>query len=147
VQETLGGIRFVKAFGQEDRERERFTGKASGSLRARIRLSFHEGGLGLMVALVIAVGEAAVVGGVDLRDYRIADMRNQFAIVLQDPVLFSTSLPEGYDTQLGVARAFLKDASVLILFFEDVGGLRLEWCQRWRTPAVLWTVKRPMTDP
>ena len=61
VQETLGGIRVVKAFGQEDRERERFAGKASETLRARIRLSFHEGGLGLMVGLVIAAGEAAVL--------------------------------------------------------------------------------------
>jgi len=61
VQETLGGIRVVKAFGQEDRERERFTGKASETLRARIGLSFHEGGLGLTVGLVTAAGEAAVV--------------------------------------------------------------------------------------
>jgi ATP-binding cassette, subfamily B, bacterial len=100
--------------------------------------------------------------GVDLRDYRIADLRNQFAIVLQEPVLFSTtigeniaygrpdataaeiieaaraadvhdfvsSLPEGYDTLVGergmtlsggerqrvsLARAFLKDAPILIL--------------------------------
>jgi ATP-binding cassette, subfamily B, bacterial len=100
--------------------------------------------------------------GVDLRDYRIADLRNQFAIVLQEPVLFSTtigeniaygrpdataaqihaaakaadvhdfvsSLPEGYDTVVGergmtlsggerqrvsLARAFLKDAPILIL--------------------------------
>jgi ATP-binding cassette subfamily B protein len=100
--------------------------------------------------------------GVDLRDYRIADLRNQFAIVLQEPLLFSTSiadniayanpdaapegivaaaraanahefithLPEGYETQVGergmrlsggerqrisLARAFLKDAPILIL--------------------------------
>jgi ATP-binding cassette, subfamily B, bacterial len=100
--------------------------------------------------------------GVDLRDYRIADLRNQFAIVLQDTVLFSTSisenigygradasleeivraakaagahdfitrLPHGYDTLVGergmrlsggerqrisIARAFLKDAPILIL--------------------------------
>ena len=299
VQETLGGIRVVKAFGQEDREKERFTGRASETLRARVRLSFQEGGLGLMVGLITAAGEAAVIfigvrnvqagsltlgdlllvmgylaqlyrplqsmskkvgdlqrslasaersfalldqapeviatpnarplarakgallfedvsfayerenipvlqnvsfgvqpgtrvgiagatgagkttlvslltrfydptsgritlDGVDLRDYKIADLRNQFAIVLQEPVLFSTSLaeniayakpevdfeeivaaaqaanahefitrlPEGYGTQVGergmrlsggerqrisLARAFLKDAPILIL--------------------------------
>jgi ATP-binding cassette subfamily B protein len=103
-----------------------------------------------------------LLDGVDLRDYRLADLRNQYAIVLQEPVLFSTSvaeniayarlgasmddvvaaaraaniheailrLPRGYDTPVGerglrlsggerqriaLARAFLKDAPVLIL--------------------------------
>ena len=100
--------------------------------------------------------------GVDLREYKLADLRNQFGIVLQEPVLFSTSigeniayarpdasrreieaaaaaanihdfiatLPDGYETQVGergmrlsggerqrlsLARAFLKDAPILIL--------------------------------
>src|SRR5207249_93517 len=100
--------------------------------------------------------------GRDLREYRIADLRGQFAIVLQEPVLFATSvaenigyarpgasqaeieaaavaanandficaLPQGYGTLVGergmrlsggerqrisLARAFLKDAPVLIL--------------------------------
>lgn len=103
-----------------------------------------------------------LLDGVDLRDYKLADLRNQFAIVLQEPVLFSTSiaeniayakpeasdreiiaaakaanahdfiskLPQGFETQVGergmclsggerqrisLARAFLKDASILIL--------------------------------
>jgi ATP-binding cassette, subfamily B, bacterial len=107
-------------------------------------------------------GGAILLDGVDLRDYRLADLRNQFAIVLQEPVLFSTSigenivygrpeadagemvaaaqaadihrfiesLPEGYETPVGergmtlsggerqrisLARAFLKDAPILIL--------------------------------
>jgi ATP-binding cassette subfamily B protein len=103
-----------------------------------------------------------LLDGVDLRDYRLADLRNQFAIVLQDTVLFSTTvaeniayarpeasdaeiiaaaeaanahefitrLPQGYETKVGergmrlsggerqriaLARAFLKDAPLLIL--------------------------------
>src|SRR5258705_5650482 len=35
-----------------------------------------------------------LLDGVDLRDYKLADLRNQFAIVLQEPVLFSTSIGE-----------------------------------------------------
>src|SRR5205823_1702226 len=35
-----------------------------------------------------------LLDGVDVRDYRLADLRDQFAIVLQDPVLFSTSIGE-----------------------------------------------------
>jgi ATP-binding cassette subfamily B protein len=103
-----------------------------------------------------------LLDNVDLRDYKLADLRNQFGIVLQEPVLFSTTiaeniayaspdagfeeivaaakaasahdfiagLPEGYDTLVGergmrlsggerqrisLARAFLKDAPILIL--------------------------------
>lgn len=103
-----------------------------------------------------------MLDGVDVRDYKLADLRNQFSIVLQEPVLFSTSiaenigygrpgattediiaaakaadahefiekLPDGYYTQVGerglklsggqrqrlsLARAFLKDAPILIL--------------------------------
>jgi ATP-binding cassette subfamily B protein len=35
-----------------------------------------------------------LLDGIDLRDYRLADLRRQFAIVLQDPVLFSTTIAE-----------------------------------------------------
>ncbi|HET6202116.1 MAG TPA: ABC transporter ATP-binding protein [Planctomycetota bacterium] len=103
-----------------------------------------------------------LLDGVDLRDWKLADLRHQFAIVLQEPVLFSTSiaeniaygrpeasraqivaaaeaagaaefirrLREGYESSVGergmrlsggerqrisLARAFLKDAPILIL--------------------------------
>jgi ATP-binding cassette subfamily B protein len=103
-----------------------------------------------------------LLDGIDLRDYKLADLRSQFAIVLQDPVLFSTTIAEniayarpdatkgevvraaeaahahefisqlsdGYETLVGergmrlsggerqrisLARAFLKDAPILIL--------------------------------
>jgi ATP-binding cassette subfamily B protein len=298
VHETLSALRVVKAFGQEDRERERFLGRSGESMRVQVGLSFAEGGFGVLIGLIMAVGTAAVLfvgtrsvqagtltvgdlvlvmaylqqlyeplqtiskkagtlqsslasaervfalldeapdlvesrqarpleraagaiafhgvsfaydaaqpvlrdisfelspgasvgiagatgagkttlvslltrfydptsgqitlDGVDLRDYRVADLRSQFAIVLQEPVLFSTSIAEniayarpnasledvqaaaaaadahqfilkladGYDTPVGergmrlsggerqrisLARAFLKDAPILIL--------------------------------
>lgn len=105
---------------------------------------------------------AILLDGIDLREYKISDLRKQFGIVLQEPVLFSTSiaeniayarpeaseeeiikaakaanahdfitrLPDGYATIVGqrgmkvsggerqrisLARAFLKDAPILIL--------------------------------
>jgi ATP-binding cassette, subfamily B, bacterial len=35
-----------------------------------------------------------LLDGIDLRDYKLADLRNQFSIVLQEPVLFSTTVAE-----------------------------------------------------
>jgi ATP-binding cassette subfamily B protein len=103
-----------------------------------------------------------LVDGTDIRKYKVSDYRNQFGIVLQEPVLFSTTIGEnisygkpgatekeiieaakaanahefirklkdGYDTKVGergmqlsggerqrvsLARAFIKNAPVLIL--------------------------------
>ncbi len=103
-----------------------------------------------------------LLDSVDLRDYKLAELRDQFTVVLQEPVLFSTSvaeniayarpnagfgdivaaakaanahdfittLPDGYETLVGergmrlsggerqrisLARAFLKDAPIIIL--------------------------------
>jgi ATP-binding cassette, subfamily B, bacterial len=103
-----------------------------------------------------------LLDGIDLRDYKLVDLRNQFGIVLQESILFSTSigeniayarpgasqheiveaakaahaddfitlLPDGYGTMVGergmqlsggqrqriaLARAFLKNAPILIL--------------------------------
>ncbi len=116
----------------------------------------------LLSRLYDPIAGEITLDGVDLRDYKVEDLRSQFAVMLQDPVLFSTTiaeniayarpdaredqiieaakaanahdfiscLPEGYHTRVGergtrlsggerqrvsLARAFLKDAPILIL--------------------------------
>ncbi|MGH3089712.1 MAG: ABC transporter ATP-binding protein [Rubrobacteraceae bacterium] len=61
VQETLGGIRVVKAFGQEDRQRERFLGRASESLGSRIHLTIQQSGMGMIIGVIMAAGTASVL--------------------------------------------------------------------------------------
>jgi ATP-binding cassette, subfamily B, bacterial len=46
VQEVLTGLRVVKAFGQEDREQERFVGRSDEAAHARVRMTFAEGAFG-----------------------------------------------------------------------------------------------------
>jgi len=60
VQETLGALRVVKAFGQEARETGRFVHQSRQGVAARIRLAVLEGGYGLLIGLVTALGMAAV---------------------------------------------------------------------------------------
>jgi ATP-binding cassette, subfamily B, bacterial len=116
----------------------------------------------LLMRFYDPISGSILIDGVDIRTYRLTDYRKQFSIVLQEPVLFSTSIGEnirygrpganekdiieaaiaanahdfimkcqdGYNTLVGergiqlsggerqrisLARAFIKDAPVLIL--------------------------------
>jgi ATP-binding cassette, subfamily B, bacterial len=50
--------------------------------------------VGLMARFYDVSSGRIVLDGVDLREYRLADLRQQFSVVLQDPVLFSTTIAE-----------------------------------------------------
>ncbi len=134
---------------------------------ACVGISGHTGAgkstlMSLLLRLYDPTAGRVLLDGVDLRDYALNDLRNQFSIVLQEPVLFSASigdniayarpdaareevvaaaraanihdfiagLERGYETQVGergmqlsggerqrisLARAFLKDAPILVL--------------------------------
>jgi ATP-binding cassette, subfamily B, bacterial len=61
VQEVLGAVRAVKAFGQEDREQQRFVHQAYQGMWGQIYLAFIEGGFDLLVGLIVAIGTAATL--------------------------------------------------------------------------------------
>src|SRR5262249_53757362 len=61
VQEVLTGLRVVKAFGQEDREQERFLGRSWEAARARVRMTFGEAAFGLLTGMATAAGTALIL--------------------------------------------------------------------------------------
>ena len=61
VQETLGALRVVKAFGGEQRETDRFAQRSREGVVARIRMALTEGRYGLLVGLTTALGTGAVL--------------------------------------------------------------------------------------
>lgn len=61
VEEVLGTLRVVKAFGQEEHEEGRFERRAHEGIRARIRANVSEGVFGLLLGLTVAVGTAIVL--------------------------------------------------------------------------------------
>ena len=67
-----------------------------------------------------------LLDGIDLRDYKLADLRNQFAIMLQEPMLFSASIAEniaysrpGADFQEIMAAAKAANAHDFIVDLPD----------------------------
>ena len=61
VQEVIGAIRVVKAFGQETREQRRLFDVARRGIMERIRVIVAESEYGLLVGMTVAVGTAAVL--------------------------------------------------------------------------------------
>jgi ATP-binding cassette subfamily B protein len=61
VQQALGAIRVVKAFGQENREQKRLIDVSRQGILERIRVITHESQFDLLVGITIAVGTASVL--------------------------------------------------------------------------------------
>src|SRR5262249_13267636 len=59
VHEALSALRVVKAFGQEEREGERFIDRSGESMRVQVGLSSVEGRFGLAIATIMGLAAAA----------------------------------------------------------------------------------------
>src|SRR4029453_18058127 len=61
VQEVLGALGVVKAFGQEDREQERFVEQSSHTTGGQIRLAWTQSCFDVLAGITIAAGMAAAL--------------------------------------------------------------------------------------
>ena len=61
VQEVLGALRIIKAFGQEEREQHRFVKRSGESVLAHVRVVLTESAFSVCIGLTIALGTAAVL--------------------------------------------------------------------------------------
>ncbi len=61
IQEVLGSIRVIKAFGQENREHERFVRHSSKRMSGQVKLSMMQATYNMLVGLTIACGTAAAL--------------------------------------------------------------------------------------
>lgn len=61
IQEVIGSIRVIKAFGQENREYARFVRRSGSRMSQQVRLSIQQALFSVLVGLVIAIGTAAAL--------------------------------------------------------------------------------------
>ena len=61
IQEVLGSIRLIKAFGQEKREHERFVRHSTERMAEQVKLASQQSVFNLLIGLTIAGGTAAVL--------------------------------------------------------------------------------------
>jgi ATP-binding cassette subfamily B protein len=113
VQEVLGSLRVVKAFGGEDREQQRFVSQSGKGVWLRIAVSYRAGIFKLIVGLTIAAGMALALffGGLHVRSNRITigDLVMVMAYLAQlyIPLSMTTNKIGALQTALaGIERAF-----------------------------------------
>ena len=61
VQEVLGAVRVVKAFGREEHEHDRFLRQSRKRISGQVRVAFFQGSFDFLVALTLAAGTAAAL--------------------------------------------------------------------------------------
>jgi ATP-binding cassette subfamily B protein len=113
VQEVLGSLRVVKAFGGEAREQQRFVLQSGKGVWLRIAVSYRAGIFKLIVGLTIAAGMALALffGGVHVRSNRLTIgelvMVMAYLAQLYIPLSMTTNKIGALQTALaGIERAF-----------------------------------------
>jgi len=114
IQEVLGSIRLIKAFGQESREHERFVRHSSLRMSGQIKLSMMQATFNVLVGLTISAGTAAAlyIGVRHVREGRLTVgsllvVMAYIAQVYQPLQLLSTKMTDIQVWLTSLERAFM----------------------------------------
>ena len=114
IQEVLGSIRLIKAFGQESREHERFVRHSSLRMSGQIKLSMMQATFNVLVGLTISAGTAAAlyIGVRHVRESRLTVgsllvVMAYIAQVYQPLQLLSTKMTDIQVWLASLERAFM----------------------------------------
>jgi ATP-binding cassette subfamily B protein len=61
IQEVIGSIRVIKAFGQENREHDRFVRRSAKRMSQQVRLAIQQALFNVLIGLTVALGTAAAL--------------------------------------------------------------------------------------
>ncbi len=114
IQEVIGSIRVIKAFGQEGREHARFVRRSGERMSEQVRLAFQQALFNVLIGLTIAGGTAAAlyVGVQHVRAGRLTIgsllMIMAYMVQVYEPLqILSTKMTELQAWLASLDRAFL----------------------------------------
>ena len=126
VEETLGAIRVVQAFGQEERQQKRYIDKARHGVRRHVFLSFLDGGFGGLVGLTIACGTAVALF-VGVRNVQTGGLTLGQLFVVMSYIAQLYSPMKTISSQIGMLQSSVASAERAFALLDetpDVGDLR-----------------------
>ena len=114
IQEVLGSIRLIKAFGQESREHERFVRHSGQRMSEQVKLSMRQAIFNVLIGLTIAAGTAAALA-IGVRHVRLGLLSvgsllvvmAYIAQIYQPLQLLSTKVTDLQTWIVSLERAFL----------------------------------------
>jgi ATP-binding cassette, subfamily B, bacterial len=119
IQEALGALRVVKAFGREDHEHQRFLKHSRERLRGEVDLALIEGGFDVLVGLTVALGTAATlwVGALHIRSGALT--LGQLYMVITYLAELYTPL-QAFGKRLGELQSALTSAERMFVLLDQV---------------------------
>jgi len=119
VQEVLGAVRVVKAFGQEHAEKDRFSYRSYETLQTQLRAVIMEAKFGILIAMTVAFGAAAALF-VGIRHVQAATLSLGDLLVVMAYLAQLSRLLENVTKKVSALQGSLASAERIFSVFDEL---------------------------